>query len=467
VNGFATDPIAVPGRGDRVLVLGLGISGEAAASHLLRLGATVEVIDDADDPLLRERAASLKGARVVLGSSVAAGEMAGHVDLVVASPGVPERAPALVAARAAGVPIWSEVELAFRIARAPIVGVTGTNGKTTTTRMLASALAASDVRTTAAGNIGRPLLDAVVEDHDVVVAELSSFQLRHTVAFRAPIGVLLNVAPDHLDWHGTFDEYLAAKARLFSNQRAGDTAIHHDDEMCAGAAASSPGLKLAFAAATVPTGGAGVDEAGWIAVPEGRIVETAHLRTRGVPGIANAVAAAAAACAFGANATRVGTALAAFEPLPHRMELVAEVEGVSYVNDSKATNPHAVAAALDGLDGVVLIAGGRNKGLDLRPLARSAQYVREVVAIGESAAEIEAAFASSGVPVERAVTMDDAVARAASGAEPGDTVLLSPGCASFDMFADYKARGEAFRAAVKRLEAAAAAPAADMGEGTT
>ena len=451
MSRFANDPAAVPGRGDRVVVVGLGVSGEAAARHLLRLGAAVTVVDDGDDPVLRDRAASLVDARVVLGASDPG--VGGEADLVVASPGVPDRATVLTAAREAGVPVWSEVEVAYRLARAPILGVTGTNGKTTTTRMLADALAEAGFAATAAGNIGRPLIDAAVESHDVVVAELSSFQLRHIVSFHAPVGVLLNVAADHLDLHGDFDAYVAAKARLFSNQGPGDVAVHHDDEVCA-RAAQTRGRRLAFDAGSRPANGAGVED-GWIVVPEGRVVETSALRARGAPIRANAVAAAAAACAFGAAPEPVGRALEAFVPLPHRMELGAEINGIAYVNDSKATNPHAVLAALDGLTDVVLIAGGRNKGLDLGVIARGATGVRHVVAIGESAGDVIDAFAAAGVPGERAVSMDDAVARAAGHAAthagPGATVLLSPGCASFDMFADYKARGEAFRAAVKRL----------------
>ena len=450
---------APPGRGDRVLVIGLGVSGRAAALRLLRLGADVTVVDEADDPLLRERAAELEGARVLLGPGEGA-DAVGSADLVVTSPGVPEAAPALVEARRAGVPVWSEVELAYRLARAPILGVTGTNGKTTTARMLAASLAAAGLRAAAAGNIGRPLVDAAVEDHDVIVAELSSFQLRHIVDFRAPVAVVLNVAEDHLDWHGSFDRYVDAKARLFANQEPGDVAIHHDDPASTLVATGTRGRRMAFSAASVPGGGAGVDPDGWIVVPEGRVVEAARLRGRGRASLANAIAAAAAAIAFGAAPEPVGEALADFEPLPHRMEPVAEVRGVGYVNDSKATNPHAVLAALDGLSGVVLIAGGRNKGLDLSPITGAAGSLKAVVAIGESAVEIERAFEGTAVPVERAASMEDAVTRAAAAAAPSGVVLLSPGCASFDMFADYKARGEAFRAAVKRIEASAGEPPA-------
>ena len=442
----------VPGRGTAVLVLGLGMSGEAAVRHLLGLGAEVTAIDEADDAALRERADALEGARIVLGDAAAGPNTAASVDLVVASPGVPERAPSLEAARDAGVPVWSEVELAFRLATAPILGITGTNGKTTTTGMLAATLAEAGVRAAAAGNIGFPLVDAAVEGHEVIVAELSSFQLRHIVSFRTPVGVLLNVADDHLDWHGTFDAYVAAKARLFERQTVEDFAIHHADDVSARAAAGSNGTLVPFSVGVPAAGGAGVRE-GKIVVPQGDVVYAAALRARGMPALANAVAAAAAAAAFGAPLEPIARALAEFKPLPHRMEQVASIGGVSYVNDSKATNPHAVLAALDGLERVVQIAGGRNKGLDLSSLTPAAGSVRAVVAIGEAGPEIANSFAAAGVPAEPATSMDEAVARAAAIATAGDTVLLSPGCASFDMFADYKARGESFRAAVKRLSA--------------
>lgn len=441
---------AVPGRGTTVLVLGLGVSGEAAVRHLIGLGADVTAVDEADDPVLRERADSLEGARIVLGDAGVGPETASSVDLVVASPGVPEGAPSLEAARGAGVTVWSEVELAFRLANAPILGITGTNGKTTTTGMLAAALAQSGLRATTAGNIGFPLVDAAVEGHEVIVAELSSFQLRHVVSFRTPVGVLLNVADDHLDWHGTFDAYMAAKARLFERQTMEDFAIHHEDESCVRAAGGSGGTLVPFSVGVPAAGGAGVRD-GRIVVPQGDVISAEAMKARGKPALANAVAAAAAAAAFGAPLDPIGRALAEFEPLPHRMELVATIGGVSYVNDSKATNPHAVLAALDGSERVVLIAGGRNKGLDLTALTAAAGSLRAVVAIGEAGPEIADSFAAAGVPAERAGSMDDAIARAAAIATSGDTVLLSPGCASFDMFADYKARGESFRAAVKRL----------------
>jgi UDP-N-acetylmuramoylalanine--D-glutamate ligase len=425
-------------------VLGLGLSGEAAARRLLERGVEVTVFDAADDPTLRDRATALEGANVLLGHR-GAPDLA-EVDLVIASPGVPIGSATLGAARDRGLPIWSEVELAYRLARAPILAVTGTNGKTTTTRMLADVLNASGRRACAAGNIGRPLCDVVGEDHDVIVAELSSFQLETIVSFRAPVAVLLNVAEDHLDWHGSMEDYAGAKSRIFENQTAADHAVFSEE--CA-RWVRGPARRVPFSTAHRPGQGAGVED-GWIVVPQGRVVEVDRLVAGGAPNVSNATAAAAAACAYGADPRVVGESLASFAPLPHRMEFVADHGGVVYIDDSKATNPHATLAALAGTDRVVLIAGGRNKGLDLSALAGAAARLRAVITIGEAAAEIESALSGRVALIQRATTMDDAVDRARSMAEPGDTVLLSPACASFDMFADYRARGDAFKAAVQR-----------------
>jgi UDP-N-acetylmuramoylalanine--D-glutamate ligase len=421
------------------------VSGEAAARLAADLGARVTVADPSDEPALRDRAAGLRDAEVRLGDDGAA--LAVRSDLVVTSPGVRPAAPALEAARESGVPVWSEVELAFRAARAPIIGVTGTNGKTTTTRMITEALRASDVDAVSAGNIGTALSSVVRERHDVVVAELSSFQLHHVDQLRATVAVLLNLAEDHLDWHGSFDAYAADKQRLFVTQRDTDTAVHLADAVCTGIAAASPGGHVAFDPERLPPGGAGVED-GWIVVPAGRVVQVSALRASGAPARANAIAAAAAASAFGAELGAVGRALASFALAPHRMEHIADIDGVAFVNDSKATNPHATLAALRDMRGVVLIAGGRNKDLDLAVLAQQRGTIRAIVGLGEAGPRIVAAF--DGLPSALASSMDDAVERAADFAEPGDTVLLSPACASFDMFTDYKARGEAFREAVKR-----------------
>lgn len=435
-------------RGRRVTVIGLGISGEASARVLAEGGAHVTITDSAGDDRVRDRAGLIAGIDVRLSDDGA--EAAAGADLVVVSPGVRPDAPAVASATARGIPVWTEVELAYRIAPGPgrLIGVTGTNGKTTTTEMITAALRAAGVRASAAGNIGRPLVDAVRTADEVIVVELSSFQLHYVEQFRTHIGVLLNIADDHLDWHGSAGAYVAAKSRLFANQQPGDVAVHLDDEDCARAAATGGGARVPFSVNALPHGGAGVAE-GWIVVPQGRVVETARLRVRGRAMLANAVAAAAAACAFGAGVEAAGEALGAFGGQPHRMEEVGTVGRVVFVNDSKATNPHATLAALEDMRDVVLIAGGRNKGLDLSALAHAREALSAVVGLGEAAHEVIAAF--GGIASARASTMDDAVEIAASLARPGGTVLLSPACASFDMFTDYKARGEAFRAAVKRL----------------
>jgi len=388
----------------------------------------------------------LDGARVLLGRTDAA-DVDG-ADIVVSSPGVRWGSPWIERALARSIPVWSEVELAYRLGVRPLVGITGTNGKTTTTEMTVAALRAAGRDAVAAGNVGRALVGA--DTSAAVVAELSSFQLQGIDTFRVPVAVLLNIAHDHIDWHGSHDAYVRAKARIFENQEPDDVAIVHDDPACRSLARGTA-TQVLFADDRLPPNGAGVDD-GWIVVPQGRVVEISRLRTSGRPNRADAVAAAAAACALGVDPREVADALAAFEPRPHRIEHVATIDGVTYVNDSKATDPHATLAALEGMRDVVLIAGGRNKGIDLSELADGAAHLRAVIAIGESAADIVGTFSPAGIPVEKAGSMDEAVARARELARPDGTVLLSPACASFDMYRNYEARGDAFRAAVRRIE---------------
>lgn len=434
--------------GIRAVVVGLGASGEAAARALSRRGAHVIVVDRADDARIRERMSLLSDVDVRLG--VDGAREAATADLVVVSPGVAPWVPAVTAAREAGVTVTTEVDIAYELSPHPerLIGITGTNGKTTSTEMTVAALTGAGVDAVPAGNIGRPLVDVIEESHDVIVVELSSFQLEYARTLRCHIGVLLNIAEDHLDWHGSFEAYASAKTKLFAPQEHDDVAIHFDDVACARAASAGQGRRVPFSNAYKPAGGAGIED-GWIAVPEGRVVAVDELRVGGAAMIADATAAAAAAAAYGADLSLVAKGLASFEAAPHRLERVATVAGVTFVNDSKATNPHATLSALSGMSDVVLIAGGRNKGMDLSVLSRAAQTVKAVVAIGESTQEVLAAF--PGVPGVAAETIDDAVRRAARLAKPGDTVLLSPACASFDLFADYRARGDAFHAAVTRL----------------
>jgi UDP-N-acetylmuramoylalanine--D-glutamate ligase len=430
--------------GSTVVVLGLARSGEAAARALMDAGARVVVADETDGPVQRERAARLGGARVALGR-VNEEDFAG-ASLVVASPGIPPHSALWKAAEASGAPVWSEIELAYRLGVRPAAAITGTNGKTTATEMTVAALTAAGNDAAAAGNIGAPLVDARAA---TIVAEVSSFQLHAIEEFRAHVAVLMNVAADHLDWHGSFEAYVEDKRRIFDNQTAEDVAIVHASCARLHRGASRP---VVFDEGARPAGGAGVED-GWIVVPQGRVCEVGRLRARGRTVRADAVAAAAAACELGAEPRAAGEGLASYELKPHRIEHVADAGGVAYVNDSKATDPHATLAALEDFDDVVLIAGGRNKGLDLSELRAGAPKLRAVIAIGEASAEIADAFAGA-VDVERADSVEDAVARAARIARPGDTVLLSPACSSWDMFANYQERGDAFRAAVEVLKGA-------------
>jgi UDP-N-acetylmuramoylalanine--D-glutamate ligase len=441
----------VPAQGAaRALVLGLGRSGQAVARHLLVRGTSVAVVDDAPGDDARAAASALGLALVERPGTDALADMVVRADLVVPSPGVPASHPVYRLARAAGVAVSGEVELAAGWSSCPLVAVTGTNGKTTVTSLVAEMLSASGVAALAAGNIGLPLCDAVGnEELKVVVAEVSSFQLAFTESFRPAVAVWLNLAADHLDWHGDLDAYVAAKARIWARQGPADVAVvNADDPVVMARAATAPSRVVTFGLES-PSVDFGVVD-GWLRGPDGPLIEVARL-PRSLPhDVANALAASAAALAAGATEDGVRAALARFGPLPHRLTLVAYSGGVRWYDDSKATNPHAAAAAVAGFDSVVLIAGGRNKGLDLSTLAQVAGRIRAVVAIGEAAPEVAAAFADLR-PVSAAGSMDDAVAAAALAARTGDVVLLSPGCASFDWYSSYAERGDDFARAVHNL----------------
>ena len=441
----------------RVLVVGLGVTGEAVARRAAAEGPVTVVDDRPGASGFEERAGRLAGLGVSVVPAPAAGELARLVrgaDLVVPSPGVPESHPVYGLAAEAGVALHSEIELAGEAARRlgrTLVAVTGTNGKTTVTTLIAGILSASGIAAVAAGNIGRPLVDAVHDDTDVVVAEVSSFQLRFTATFRPRVAVLLNVAEDHLDWHPDFDAYLAAKARVFACQGGDDLLVHNaDDDAVARVAAAAPARAVTFSRRPGAPGGYRVVD-GALTAPDGSAyLAVADLARAGPHDVANALAATAAAFDLGATVAAAAQVLGSFPGLPHRVAPVGQSGGVTFVDDSKATNPAATLAALAGFDSVVLVAGGRNKGLDLGVLAREAGRIRAVVAIGEAAGEVERAF--DGVrPVFPAGSMAEAVRRAAALARPGDTVLLSPACASFDWYAGYGARGDDFAREVAAL----------------
>ena len=458
--------------GRPVCVAGIGISGVAAAETLVRLGARVTVVDARSGDAEARRASPLEalGASVRLGSAAAANLPPGTA-LVVTSPGWRPDAPLALAAAAAGVPVWGEVELAWRLRGpdpAPWLAVTGTNGKTTTVGMLAAMLTAAGQRTIAAGNVGTPLLAAVQArpPYDVLAVELSSFQLHWSSSIRPDAAAVLNLAPDHLDWHGSFSAYADAKVAIW----AGGIAIGNCDDAevrdrLAGAAGRKVGCTL---------GRPGPNQLG---VEDGRLVDRAFgpgadpvvlgaetdVRPAGPHNVGNALAAAALARAYGVAPAAVAAGLAGFVPAPHRNDVVATVEGVAYVDDSKATNPHAAAASLTAYPSVVWIAGGLAKGASYDELLTgAASRLRGAVLLGADRAEIAGALRrhAPDVPVvEVAATdtgaMDCVVAAAAGLASPGDTVLLAPAAASMDMFTDYRERGAAFAAAVRRLDGAA------------
>lgn len=438
-----TDALA----GRRVLVLGLGVSGRSAAAYCADRGALVTAADERSRAELGPLEA-LEG-RATLRTGRPFPDPA-DFELVVPSPGVP---PARYAARARRVK--GDLELAGEALSLPIVAVTGTNGKSTTVRLVEALCRAAGLRARAAGNVGEPALDLVGAPLDVAVLEASSFQLESTERFRPRVAVWLGLSEDHLDRHGSLEAYAAAKARIFAHQTAEDVAILCADDPRARALA--PGL----AARVQLYGRAGpFEEGAWWdagAAVLRRGGETLRLPLEGAPPVAgpareNRLAALLAACAVGADPAKAARAFSGFAPLPHRGERVGEAAGAAWVDDSKATNPGAALAAIRGESAPLLwIAGGRDKGLDFAPLAAGAEgRVRRALLVGEAAEKLERALAGR-VPCERVGTVERAVGRAAELAEPGDVVLLAPGCASLDQFRSAEERGERFRAAVAAL----------------
>jgi UDP-N-acetylmuramoylalanine--D-glutamate ligase len=422
-----TSPISITWLPDKALVLGLARSGEAAALALARRGVHVVGVDrreDVDAGRLREA-----GVEVVLGADDP--ELLDGVDLLVKSPGVPPVAPLAAAARERGVTVWSEVELGFRLLANPILGVTGTNGKTTTSELLGDIFRAAGKDVAVAGNVGRPLtgLDGALGEGAWIVCELSSFQLEDVDTFRPHIAILLNLAPDHLDRHGTFEDYRVAKLRIFENQTAEDVAV----------------VPRGFG--TIPGEARRIEFSLEDELPAEPSIPGEHNRE-------NAAAATAAARAAGIADDVIAAALSAFAGVPHRLELVREVAGVRFVNDSKATNPEAAERALSAYPpGIRLILGGSRKGIPFARLAKraAASGVAQAYLIGDSADEIAEALAAEGVRFTYSRDLPTAIKDAFRDADPGEVVLLSPACASYDQFRDFEERGERFRELVEAL----------------
>ncbi|MFH8592150.1 MULTISPECIES: UDP-N-acetylmuramoyl-L-alanine--D-glutamate ligase [Streptomyces] len=462
--------------GQHVTVAGLGVSGVPAARALAGLGAVVTVVNGSDGERERAQAAPLEelGITVRLGDGDTLPE---GTDLVVTTPGWKPTSPLFQAAEAAGVPVWGDVELAWRMRgpdAPPWLAVTGTNGKTTTVRMLAAILEAEGLRTAAVGNIGVPLVDVVLSDepYDVLAVELSSYQLHWAPSVRAHSATVLNLAPDHLDWHGSMEAYAADKGRIYEGNTVAcvyNVADKATEDLVREADVEEGCRAIGFTLGTPGPSQLGVVEGILVdrAFVENRhkqaqeLAEVSDVTPAAPHNIANALAAAALARAFGVRPQSVRDGLRAFHPDAHRIEHVADVGGVAYVDDSKATNTHATEASLAAYEHIVWIAGGLAKGATFDELVqKSADRLRGAVLIGADRGLIREALArhAPDVPVvdlDRTDTgaMSEAVREAARLARPGDTVLLAPACASMDMYLNYNKRGEAFADAVRTLAA--------------
>jgi len=433
----------------KILVLGLGATGRSAANFCIARGANVLAAD--------ERAEDLSAGLEKLDPRVDRifGKPfpdAGDFDLVVPSPGVPPERYRKRAKR-----VWGDIELAYRSISAPIIAVTGTNGKSTTVCLLEALLGAAGARARAAGNLGKPALELVGEPLDFAVLEISSFQLESVETFRPAVAVILNITPDHLDRHASFDDYASAKARLLANQRSTDTAVLNlDDPTVAAFAETASGRVFPFRTRGAVSPGACLDAGAAVLCEKGAApirISLDAMQLTGLHNRENVLAALAAVYAAGVDPVRAADALASFANLPHRSEFVGQVRGVRYIDDSKATNPGAAIRSLAGFaEDLIWIAGGRDKNLAFEELADAAvKRVRAAVLIGESAKKLEAALAGR-VDVYGAASIEEAVRRASELARPGDAVLLSPACASQDQFRNFQERGERFRAAVGELQ---------------
>ena len=446
----------------RVLVVGLGKSGVASALFLKAHGALVTVSDTKSGDELHNEIP------VLLDHGIAV-ETGGHgertfrgQDLIVVSPGVPVDAPPLVQARALGIPVIGEVELAAQFLSGPIVAITGSNGKTTTTTLTGEIMTAGGLPTLVGGNIGTPAISLAERAHpeSVIVLEVSSFQLETIQTFRPRVAVVLNVTPDHLDRHRTFEAYVDAKARIFENQHGADfSVLNADDPTCVAMAARAKAQLFWFSRLKEVKQGAWVRD-GNIVFRDGteqrEIMLASEIPLKGAHNLENVLAAVCAGSLMGCTPEKIRKAVREFKAVEHRLEFVATIRGVDYYNDSKATNVDATIKALESFPANIhLILGGKDKGSDytvLNELLR--QRVKSVYTIGAAAAKIESQIVSStggGPEVVHAETLENALRKASAVAQPGDVVLLAPACASFDQFKNYEQRGQVFKEIVQTL----------------
>lgn len=450
-------------EGKRVLVVGLARTGLVTSKFCAAYGARVTAVDEKPEHELAEAAAALRAVGVALQFGPFQPETFTNQDLIIVSPGVPANIPALQLARTSKIPVWSEIELAWRLLRGKLVAITGSNGKTTTTALVGHILQSAKVPVQVGGNIGTPLLARVEASSDsmITVAEVSSFQLETIEAFRPDVGVLLNLTPDHIDRHGSFEDYARAKQRLFENMLDRDAAVLNADDPQVAQRGPLHGQVFWFSRQKRVAAGTFLRDGQIIFRREGTedvLMRRGDIPLRGEHNLENVLAAATASILAGAPAGAIEAGVRTFPGVEHRLEFVADVRGVAFYNDSKATNVDATLKAIDAFPGsLFVILGGKDKGSDYAPLREPLkQKTRLVLLIGAAAGKI-AAQLEGAVPLERAGTLDHAVELAFKKAKPGDTVLLAPACASFDQFENFEHRGRVFKELVAQLASESAA----------
>jgi UDP-N-acetylmuramoylalanine--D-glutamate ligase len=450
-------------EGKRVLVVGLARTGVTTSLFCAAYGARVTGTDEKPESALAETAARLRDAGVALEFGAPRTETFVNQDLIIVSPGVPAKLAALELARSRKIPVWSEIELAWRLLRGKLVAITGSNGKTTTTALVGHILKSAKIPVLVGGNIGTPLLASVEASSDstVTVAEVSSFQLETIEAFRPDVGVLLNLTPDHIDRHGSFEEYARAKQRMFENMLDRDAAVLNADDAQAAQRGPQHGQVYWFSRQKRVAAGSFLRDDQIVFRRDGEenvLMRRSDIPLRGEHNLENVLAAATASILAGAPMDAIAGAVRSFPGVEHRLEFVTEIRGVAFYNDSKATNVDATLKAIDAFAGALyVILGGKDKGSDYTPLREPLrQKARQVLLIGAAADKIAAQIEGSA-PLEHAGTLERAIAMAFEQAAPGDTVLLAPACASFDQFENYEHRGRMFKELVAQLAAESAA----------
>lgn len=441
----------------RLLVVGLARTGVVVSLFCAVYGAHVTAIDEKPESALRETAERLRAAGVTLQFGEVEPEIFTNQDLIIVSPGVPAKLPGLELARSRNIPVWSEIELAWRLLRGKLVAITGSNGKTTTTALVAHILQSAKIPVLVGGNIGTPLLARVEasSDSSVTVAEVSSFQLETIEGFRPDIGVLLNLTPDHLDRHGTFEEYARAKQRIFENMIDRDFAVLNADDEQVAQRGPAHGHVYWFSRQKRLAAGTFLRGEEILFRREGTesvLMRRGDIPLRGEHNLENVLAAATAAILAGAPTDAISAAVRTFPGVEHRLEFVAQIGGVDFYNDSKATNVDAALKAIEAFPGsLIVILGGKDKGAPYEPLREPLRQKAKLVLLIGAAADKIAGELEGAVEMEHAGTLERALNIALEKAEPGDTVLLAPACASFDQYENFEQRGREFKEIVARL----------------